>query len=307
MVRRLSPGALRRHETKTRMSDPAFPLLKPVGLDDRPLIEEFLRRFPSEACELNFANIFIWRDSEKPRFTLLNGNLCLFLEPDFEPPYALPPLGRTALRETVAACLDRVPRLSRVTEDIVPELGDGFCVEEDRDNFDYLYLASELGGLSGKKFDGKRNRIKKFESSCAHEYVALGPHLLDDCRRLFEEWFGTKNHDPYLQAEKAAILEGLDHFEALGLRGAAILVDGRVRAFTYGTLLTPGTAVIQVEIADPALPGLAQYINREFVRRAWPDARFVNREQDVGVPGLRKAKLSYQPCRLVRKFNVRPR
>ncbi len=289
------------------MSEPVFPDLKPVGPEDRPLIEDFLRRFPSEACELNFANIYIWRNSEKPRYGVLNGNLCLFLEPDFEPPYALPPLGRTALRETVAACLSLAPRLSRVTEDIAGELADGFGIEEDRDNFDYLYLASDLAELGGKKYDGKRNRIRKFETTCVHEYVELGPPLIADCRRLFEEWFGTKNHDPYLRAEKDAILEGLAHFEELGLRGAAVLVDGRVRAFTYGTTLVPGTAVIQVEIADPALPGLAQYINREFIRRAWPDARFVNREQDVGVPGLRKAKLSYQPCRLVRKFNVRPR
>jgi len=289
------------------MSEPVFPRLKPVGLDDRPLIEDYLRRFPSEACELNFANIFIWRNSEKPRYTLLNGNLCLFLEPDFEPPYALPPLGRTAVRETVTACLDLAPRLGRVTEDIVGELGDGFCVEEDRDNFDYVYLASDMAGLCGKKFDGKRNRIKKFETSCAHANIELDACHLDACRRLFEEWFGGKNHDPYLRAEKDAILEGLAHYETLGLLGAAVLVDGRVRAFTYGTPLAPGTAVIQVEIADPAIPGLAQYINREFIRRAWRDARFVNREQDVGVPGLRKAKLSYQPCRLVRKFNVRLR
>ncbi len=288
------------------MNEPVFPDLKPVGLEDRPLIEDYLGRFPSEACELNFANIFIWRNSEKPRFTLLNGNLCLFLEPDFEPPYALPPLGRTALRETVAACLTLAPRLSRVTEDIVRDLGDAFRVEEDRDNFDYVYLASDLAGLGGKKFDGKRNRIKKFETSCAHEYVELDAGRLDDCRRLFEVWFGGKNHDPYLRAEKEAILEGLARYETLGLRGAAVLVDGRVRAFTFGTPLAPGTVVVQVEIADPALPGLAQYINREFVRRAWPDAQFVNREQDVGVPGLRKAKLSYQPSRLVRKFNVRP-
>jgi hypothetical protein len=95
-------------------------------------------------------------------------------------------------------------------------------------------------------------------------------------------------------------------FEELGFTGGVVLVAGRVEAFTLGKRLTADTALIHIEIANPALPGLAQWINREFVRREWCSYRFINREQDMGVPGLRKAKLSYQPHHLVKKYNLIP-
>ncbi len=287
------------------MNIPRYPEFKAVDLEDRTVFEDYFRRFPAEVCELNFANIFIWRHSERPRYTLLNGNLCLVCEPDFEPPYAFPPVGETALRETAEVCLSHAPRLSRATEAFVRDHAAGLRVEEDRDNFDYVYLARDLAELGGKKFDGKRNRIRRFEAAGRHAYAELGPAHIEDCRRLFAEWFADKeNHDPFLKAEKDAILEALTHFDSLGLRGGVVLVEGRVEAFTIGTALTPETAVIQIEIANPAVVGLAQYINREFVRRAWPDMAYINREQDVGVPGLRTAKTSYQPHHLVKKYNL---
>ena len=287
------------------MTIPRYPEFKAVDLGDRALFEEYFRRFPPEICELDFSNIFIWRHSERPRYTILNGNLCLLCDPDFEPPYAFPPVGETALRETAETCLTLAPRISRATESFVREHGTGLRVEEDRNNFDYVYLAQDLAELGGKKYDGKRNRIKKFEAGGPHAYAELGPAQVEDCRRLFTAWFADKeNHDPFLRAEKDAILEALAQFESLGLRGAVVTVDGRVEAFTIGAPLNPETAVIQIEIANPAVVGIAQYINREFARRAWPGMTFINREQDVGVPGLRRAKLSYQPDHLVKKYNL---
>ena len=107
-----------------------------------------------------------------------------------------------------------------------------------------------------------------------------------------------------MRAEKEAIREAIVRFAELGLKGAVVTVGDRVEAFTIGTALTPGTAVIQIEIANPDITGLAQWINREFVRREWPGMTFINREQDLGVPGLRRAKLSYQPDHLVKKYNL---
>ena len=287
------------------MKPPHYPDFKPVGLEDRDLIKGYLEAHPSGVCELNFPNILIWKDSERPRWTLLNGNLCILLEPTFEPAYALPPVGGNEVEKTIATCLGHVPRLSRVPEDFVRNYGADLRSEEDRDNFDYVYLREDLAELRGKKFDGKRNRVKKFETSFAHAYEPLGREHAEDCRRLLLQWFEEKgNGDPYMKAEKDAILEALNLFDAVGLVGAVVKVAGRVEAFTFGMKLTGDTAVIQIEIANPALPGLAQWINREFVRREWSSFRFINREQDVGVPGLRKAKLSYQPDHFVKKYNL---
>jgi len=284
---------------------PAFPDLKPVGLEDRAVFDEYLGARPFETCEMSFANIFIWKDSEHPRWTILNGSLCVLVEPDFEDPYFLPPVGGERVPETVAACLALAPRLSRVPEDFVARHGAGFKAEEDPGNFDYVYLRRDLAELKGKRYDGKRNRIRKFEAAFAHEYRALTRVDVSGCFRLLEDWFEEKaNGDLYMRAERTAILQALASFERLDLRGAVVKVGGRVEAFTMGGLLAPDMAVIPIEIANPGLVGLAQWINREFVSREWADVAYVNREQDMNVEGLRKAKLSYQPARLVKKYNL---
>ena len=289
------------------VSLPVFPELKPVGLEDKAVFDAYLEGDPSEVCELVFANIYMWKDSEHPRWTTLNGSLCVLVEPDFEPPYFLPPVGGERVPETVAALLAHTPRLSRVPETFVARHGSGFQVEEDRGNFDYVYSRPELAELKGKKYDGKRNRIRKFESTCAHEYHALTRADVPGCARLLEDWFEEKrNGDPYMKAEKIAIFEALASFESIGLKGGVVKVGGRIEAFTMGGRLTSDTVVIPIEIANPGLVGLAQWINREFVRREWAGYAFVNREQDMNVEGLRQAKLSYQPVRLVKKFNIKP-
>ena len=287
------------------MSRPVFPDFKPVGLEDRAVFEDYLGRRPFEVCEMSFANIFIWKDSEHPRWTILNGALCVLVEPDFEDPYVLPPVGGDRTAETVAACLDVAPRLSRVPEDFAAQYGAGLKIEEDPGNFDYVYLRQDLAELKGKRYDGKRNRVRKFESTFAHEYHDLTRADVPGCFRLLEDWFEEKrNGDLYMRAERTAILQALASFERLDLRGGVVKVGGRVEAFTMGGRLTPDMVVIPIEIANPGLVGLAQWINREFVVRAWPDASLVNREQDMNVEGLRKAKLSYQPARLVKKYNL---
>jgi hypothetical protein len=287
------------------MTPPLFPEFKPVGPEDRGFIKARLDARPFGICEMNFPNILIWKDSERPRCTILNGNLCILLEPTFEPAYFLPPVGGDDIEKTIETCLTVTPRLSRLPEEFARRYGAPFRVEEDRDNFDYVYLAQDLAELKGKKYDGKRNRIRKFESEFDHAYERLRPTHTEDCRRLLLQWFEAKgNGDPYMKAEKDAILEALALFEALGLVGGVVKVAGRVEAFTIGMRLDDDTAVIQIEIANPAFPGLAQWINREFVRREWTAYRFINREQDMGVPGLRSAKLSYQPHHLVKKFNI---
>lgn len=289
------------------MSLPLYPEFKPVGLEDKPVFDEWLERDPSPVCELSFANIYIWRDSEHPRWTVVDGSLCVLVEPDFEPPYFLPPVGGERVPEAIATCLKYAPRLSRVPEEFVRRYGGGFRVEEDPANFDYLYLVRDLVELKGKRYDGKRNRVRKFESTFAHEYHPLSEADVPGCLRLLEDWFEEKgNGDPYMRGQRLAIVEALGAFEALGLRGGVVKVGGRVEAFSLGGRLTADTAVIPIEIANPGLVGLAQWVNREFVRREWSEYRLVNREQDRGVEGLRRAKLSYQPAGLVKKSNLYP-
>lgn len=276
-----------------------------MALEDRPVFETYLARYQPGTCEMSFANIYIWKDTERPRFTLINDNLCVLVEPTFEPSYFLAPLGEEWMEDTLRTCLAHAPRLSRVPEDFVRRYGAPFRAQEREDCYDYIYRAEDLAELKGKKYDGKRNRIRKFESGFAHAYSRLGREHVEGCRHLLERWHdGKGNTDPYIGAQKAAIFEALTVFEPLELKGGVVTVAGRVEAFTIGQRLTDDTALVQIEIANPDMPGLAQYINREFVRHEWRSFAYVNREQDMGFPGLKRAKLSYQPVRLLKKYDL---
>jgi hypothetical protein len=288
------------------MNPPRFPEFKLVGLEDRSFITAALSRSSHEACELNFANIFLWRHFERSQLTTVNGNLCILCEPPSEPSYFLQPIGDREVEETIRTCLSFAPRLSRVEEGFAARYGGPFRTEPDRDNFDYVYRSEDLAELKGKKYDGKRNRIRKFEREHAYAYSCLSPHCLPGCRELLTRWLEAKaGNDGFLAGVwRTVIEEGFTRPEELGLRGGVFEVGGRVAAFSLGTELSPGTAVIPIEIVDPAYEGLSQLVNREFVRREWAGFRFINREQDNGIPGLRRAKTSYHPDHFVKKYNI---
>ncbi len=300
-------GALHRYgEEGTGMSPPLFPEFKLIGMEDRDHLAGAIARSPSPACEAHFANIFLWRHFEHPKFTVINGNICILCEPPSEPAYFLQPIGDLSPEATVRTCLSFAPRLSRVEESFALRYGGPHRREPDRDNFDYVYRTEDLIQLKGKKYDGKRNRIRKFERGQAYEYAPFRREDLPGCLRLLAKWLEVKaGSDGFIgQVWRRVMEEALECGEELGLRGGVFKIDGRVVAFSFGSKLTADTAVIPIEIVDPEYDGLSQLINREFIRREWSDCRFINREQDNGIPGLRRAKTSYHPHHFVKKYNI---
>jgi uncharacterized protein len=307
MVRRLPAGALHRHGKKgEKVTLPQFPEFRLIGLDDRDLFAGAIARHPSEVCELNFANIFLWRHFERSKLTVINGNLCVLCEPPSEPAYFLQPIGGNDIEETIRTCLSFAPRLSRVEEAFAATYGGPFRCEPDRDNYDYAYLSEDLILLKGKKYDGKRNRIRKFENGSTYTYARLTRDRLPGCYELLAGWLEAKaGRDGFMaNVWRDVIEQGLAHADQLELRGGVFEVGGRVAAFSLGARLTPDMAVIPVEIVNPGYEGLSQLVNREFVRREWSDCRLINREQDNGIAGLRRAKTSYHPHHFVKKCNI---
>jgi len=284
---------------------PAFPEMKPLALEDRDEVQAFFAAHPSEASESCFGNHFIWRHYDRPMISTIHDNLVLFFTPPNEPAYFLPPVGEVEIPATIDVCLRHTPRLSRVPASFAEKYCPGFRCASDRNDFDYVYATADLIELKGKRYDGKRNRIRKFEREHAWKYVPLTAGCLPDCRRLFEEWLTEQGEPtPMSAAQGEVIREALTHYEALGLTGGAIEADGRIAAISIGERLTAETAVIHIEIVSPGLEGLAQLMNREFVRNAWAETAFINRESDLGLPGLRKAKLSYYPHHMVEKYHI---
>ena len=288
------------------MNRPLFPEFRLIGIEDRDCLAAAIARYPSEACEFHFANIFLWRHHEHSKFTFINGNLCILCGPPAEPSYFLEPIGESDIEATVRTCLAFAPRLSRITESFALRYGGPFRSEPDRDNFDYVYRTEDLAQLRGKKYDGKRNHIRKFEKRHAYEYARFCRLDQPGCLELLERWLEVKDSNGSFigWVWKKVIEEALMFGQELGLRGGVFRIDGRVVAFSFGSKLTADTAVIPIEIVDPGYDGLNQLVNREFVRREWLDCRYINREQDNGIPGLRRSKTSYHPDHFIEKYNI---
>lgn len=293
---------------------PIFPEFKPLGLEDRDILQRILWDYQPETSELTFTNLFIWREFYHFSWCLERDWLLIISDsPDGS--WALPPIGPSTRAAVCRKLLKwpginwtTVPSIARADDRLVTELAQasGFLIEPLRDQFDYVYRSADLIQLPGAKYQAKRNHVHQFQRSHPISYESLQDKHLAACLDLATEWCTLKRcgEDLGLKGEWDAVRAGLRNFQDLNLVGGVILVDDRVEAFTVGELLNQDTAVVHLEKANPALPGIYAVINQEFCQHSWSKVPLINREQDLGVPGLRMAKMSYHPHRLVEKFRI---
>ncbi len=294
---------------------PEFPEFHDISWENKSILDCFLSRFPPEISEYTFTNLFVWRKARPIKISLLDQALCIMAQKDEGIKYFLPPLGAKNIYDTAEkmffyAIENRLePEIHRVPEDMAINLQQaGFSAEYDINNSDYVYLVDELATLNGRKFDGKRNRIKKCIAEYNPEYRTITPDIVDMCLDLQTEWCNIRhcNMDSGLSSEDIAIRELFSNMEKLPVFGCAIIIDGNIEAFTLAERLNKKTAVIHFEKANPSFDGLYQLINQWFCERELKGKFiYVNREQDLGIEGLRKAKESYYPHFMVKKYIVR--
>ena len=169
-------------------------------------------------------------------------------------------------------------------------------IEPVRDQYDYIYRRTDLATLHGRHLDAKRNHIHRFRAEHPDfEYRPLTPEFFDECRRLTEIWQGDKAASDTIDAEHRVMETIFSNWDALGMIGGSIFVDGRMVAFTYGAAVTTDTLDICVEKADRHVEGAFAIINQQFAEHLPEQYVYLNREEDMGIPGLRQAKLSYHP------------
>lgn len=190
---------------------------------------------------------------------------------------------------------------------------DRFKVEEERDYFDYVYAGEALRTLRGKKLRKKKNHLNSFLNTYEgrYEYRHVCCEDRDAIVNFLNRWYDKKESDDIynrLAAEYQGIMEVLEHCRELEYRMAAVYVDGVMEAFTLGSYSRTNDMVfIHVEKANPAIRGLYNYINKTFLEKEYPNVEFVNREDDMGLEGLRKAKMSYRPLYLAKKYSITQR
>ncbi len=295
---------------------------KPIELHDKAWIDECVRAEDSRSADFNFANVYMWDETYKQLVADVEGCLAVKLEYRELPFFAFPIgsgdkkramelLHRYALEHGFPFCVCGVTAEHKaLMESTFPGR---LRFEAGREWFDYVYLAEKLATLGGKKLHAKRNHINRFleEHGDDWRYVRLTPELLPECMDMLADW--TRVHleaggDPEgLEEERLALSRAFGHFDYLGLEGGALYVGDRMIAFTIGEKISSDTYNVHFEKADAAVQGAYPMINREFVRqilRLHPEIVYVNREDDAGVEGLRKAKLSYDPAFLVEKYEV---
>ncbi len=291
------------------MTDLTF---KALDITDRDIFMPILRQEQPLISEYTFSNLFMWRHSRKIDWAVYKKGLILKVRHDDDHDCFLPPAGFSdpldAYRKITQWCRERgkhqvgVFRLPSAHAELLR--GEGWRVEDNRDQYDYVYDTMSLADLPGNHLDGKRGFINKFQREVEHEYQVYQERFKAGCLELAQIWMADRNPDePALQAEYDALREYLDHWEQLQGRGGVFIRRGKVIAFTFGEELNRETFVIHFEKADTQYPGVYQAINHRFVNEEIKEKyRYVNREQDLGIPGIRKAKESYHPSHMVEKY-----
>ena len=293
---------------------PELPQTKDLSLEEKPLLDEAFRRFPPVISELTFTNLFIWRHAYQLKISRFKGFLCLLADKE-ESSFFFPPIGEGDVVECFRVLLHYLegrgipPQISRVPESMIAPIdwkGEGLLATLDRDQSDYIYLAQDLIQLKGRKYHRKRNHIKQFNEKYSSQYIPLTSEWVPECLRLETDWCDLRHCEtiPGLLNESLAIKEAFTHFELLGVKGGAILIKGKLEAFALGEPLNGDTVVIHLEKANPAYEGLYSLINQAFLQNQWSGCTYVNREQDLGEEGLRKAKESYFPHHMVNKYII---
>ncbi len=282
--------------------------MRPLSLDDQSFVSEYLRRFPPEISELTFTNLYAWRRTRPILTDIFRESLIFFAETSGGLVILGNPVGPVSLTDVLREYGDRITGVERFPKAMLAGLTfpSGTRIVEDRDNADYVYRRQDLAALAGRNLTKKRNHINQCLGAHDCGYEIITPALVSQCLAMQDRWCAARDcqREPGLCGEYQAITETLRHYHEFGLTGGVIFIKGTVEAFTVGEALNPTTAVCHFEKAMSTFQGLGQLINQRFAENNLAGFAFVNREQDLGVPGLRRAKESYHPDHLVEKVRI---
>lgn len=285
---------------------------KQITMEDESLIKSYYEKEQSRSCEYTFANNLLWYPHYKTRYAVIEDMLVFISsEEKFSVSFPLGDGNRKRVMEVLFSYFEEMGRPFRmhmVTPDQFQKLEalypGKFQIEYDRDAADYIYESEKLITLSGKKLHSKRNHLNRFKEEHANwQYESITVENKQECLEMAEKWreLNGCEENEEKEAEFCVTLNALKNMERLGLRGGLIRMDGEVIAFSLGEPVCKDTFVVHIEKAYAHIQGAYPIINQQFAEHEAADYQYVNREEDVGAEGLRKAKLSYRPAFLQEK------
>lgn len=273
---------------------------------------KYRKKDPSNASEASFTTLFIWDGyyslecSENGEFFFLRFNI------KGKAPSYFFPIGDGDIKKAVDELSEYAESkgeklvfrlVSKENKDVLLKFyGDRFAVKESRDSFDYVYLTEKMISLSGKKLHSKRNHLNYFLQNYDFEYKKVTDKaLLEKCAEKAYQLIASKKRNKN-SFELGAMKSYFENYFNFNQKGAVIQVNDEIVAMSFGEKISADTALIQIELADENYRGAYQAINKLFCENEWNSFKYVNREEDMGIEGLRKAKMGYQPEFLIEKY-----
>jgi len=284
-----------------------------VTLDDIEWIRECNRESRIMGSEYAGGTLFLWASAYHIKVADVGGMCCIMNDFDINKRYVYP-FGKGDIRAVIDALIEDARErgiafaLYGVTESSKAELEEMFPGRfefgDRREEWDYIYSVEKLTTLSGRKLHGKRNHIARFKDNEDWQFEIISEENFEECLAMNRAWcdlYGS-GKDETINHEECAVKKAFYNYRALGLTGGLLRLNGKVIAYTLGEALTEDTFLIHFEKAFADIQGAYPMINQQFVSSCLQDYKFVNREEDMGDEGLRKAKLSYYPEILLEKF-----
>lgn len=284
-----------------------------IDIKDKETIEKYTKQKNYFMCSYCFVDIFMWQSQYNTQFAIEDDILFLRCKNKETNKYVyLCPIGNGDLRKAIEKIEDNAKENNQEfimcavplerKEDIEKILPNKFEFTEDRDSEDYIYLADTLTTLKGKKLHSKRNFINRFKAEYGNRwsYESLNDNNMHEIFNFHLEWCGQKdcNEPNEFLGETCAISKALKNYQFLGIKGGILRLDGKIIAFTLASKSHDNMYIVHIEKASYEISGAYQMINQLFAQENFKDITYVDREEDLGIEGLRKAKESYYPVKM---------
>ncbi len=292
-------------------------IFRPVQISDKEKYEDLFFGYSNKGCEFSFANLILWGERN---ISFENGHIALYSCFDGRWYYSFH-FGDGDKKQLIDAIVNDAEEkgitavITGVYDDEKAFLEQNypgqFEISTSRGSYDYIYSIDDLADLSGKKYHKKRNHLSQFKKACPDYRVQpITRDLLPKIAAMAENWYANRTleaPEADFEMERVALSRALENYEALGMDGIVLMCDERMIAFTMASRMSRDTLDVHFEKAVTDINGVYAAINHEFARYArvkYPDVKFLDREEDMGIEGLRKAKESYYPHHLTVKYRA---
>ena len=287
---------------------------KKLTLEDKPVFDKHYINHPPTHSDDIFTTMISWMEYSNYHYALVDENIVIMTQLN-NMTRLRPPSGKRnveLLRQVLSLAKQEgtdtpfgVANISM--KEWILENFPKLKFQEHRDYFDYVYLSSDLANLTGSKYSKIRNRLNKFKKNHEYDTELITEENMGEVNEFLKRWCLWKDcdSDDILANEKKAIIYSMAHFFDLGLSGLLIRINGNIEAISMYEKMNPDTAVVHYEKGSPYFDGIYKAINMETAKILQKDFKFINREEDMGIPGLRKAKMSYRPHHMVEVYHVK--